>query len=322
MITPAKSVRVAVLLGGVNSEREVSLVSGRRILDALQSLGYNARPVVYEGHLAATVERLRAFELVFIALHGGEGEDGTLQSALDEAGLRYTGSPSAASRLAMDKHSAKQRMLAAGIPTAPWVRLDSGNGPNVLGAAQAGALTNFLSQQGYPVVVKPNGEGSTVGLTIVDDEAGLAPALSLAHEFDQQVLVEAYIPGRELTVTILDQRPLPIVEIEPEHQLYDYDCKYTAGMSAYTVPAQLPLKLAVAIQGAAQRLYAELDCRHYARVDLRLDPKDRFYCLELNTLPGMTDHSLTPMAAAAAGMDFEALLDRIAQLALAESVPA
>ena len=322
MSTAARSVRVAVLLGGVNSEREASLVSGRRIMEALLRLDYAAQPVVYEGQLPATVERLKEFDLVFIALHGGEGEDGTVQSALDAAGLRYTGSPAVASRLAMDKHSAKLRMLVAGIPTAPWVRLELGPGPYLPGATQTAALTNFLSRQGYPVVVKPNGEGSTVGLSIVNDETSLPAALALAREYDEQVLVEAYIPGRELTVTVLDQRPLPIVEIEPRHQVYDYDCKYTAGMSAYTVPAQLPLRLTAAIQGAAQRLYADLGCRHYARIDLRLDPDHRFYCLELNTLPGMTVNSLTPMAALAAGMDFEALLDHIAQLALAESVPA
>ena len=320
MAAPGKPLRIAVLMGGVNSEKEISFHSGQRMVEAVQSLGHDATVVVYEGDLPGTVSALRDHDLVLLALHGGDGEDGTVQTALDEAGLRYTGSPPAASRLAMDKHRAKERMLALGVPTAPWVRLEPGDmGP---GGRPDPALAAFLAAHPYPVVVKPNSEGSTVGLTIAGHPDDLPTALSLAGEFDDQVLVEAYVPGRELTVTVLHQRPLPIVEITPLHQAYDYECKYTEGMSSYSVPADLPLALTVAVQGAAQRLYEGLGCRHYARVDFRLDPRGRFYCLELNTLPGMTSRSLTPMAAKAAGMSFEALIGRIAQLAMADSVPA
>ncbi len=309
-------------MGGVSPEKEVSLASGQRVREALRQLGYVADTVVYEGDIAATIKALRGRELVFIALHGGEGEDGTVQAALDDAGLRYTGSSSAASRLAMDKHHSKERMLAAGLPTPPWVRLQLAGGPIRPGGPHEEALAEFLEPRSYPVVVKPNGQGSTVGLTIVDHYDQLPDALSLAREFDSQVLVEAYIPGQELTVTVLDQRPLPVVEIVPRHATFDYECKYTEGMSTYTVPADLPLELTVAVQDAARRLYDDLGCRHYARIDQRLDPEYRFYCLELNTLPGLTSHSLTPMAAEAAGIPFQALIDRIVRLALADPVPA
>lgn len=309
-------------MGGVSSEKEVSLASGQRVLEALRQLGYAAGIVVYEGDIAATVKALQGRDLVFIALHGGEGEDGTVQAALDDAGLRYSGSSSGASRLAMDKHHSKERMLAAALPTPAWVRLQLAEGPIRPGGPHEEALANFLDQRSYPLVVKPNGQGSTVGLSVVEQYDQLPDALSLAREFDSQVLVEAYIPGRELTVTVLDQRPLPVVEIVPRHPTFDYECKYTEGMSTYTVPAELPLELTVAVQEAAQRLYEDLGCRHYARIDLRLDPEYRFYCLELNTLPGLTAHSLTPMAAEAAGIPFPALIDRITGLALADPVPA
>ncbi len=315
---PASSNRltIAVLLGGTNSECEISLESGRRVLDALHTLDYEAVPVVYEGELAATVVVLQGYDLVFNALHGGDGEDGTVQTAFDRAGIRYTGSRPRASRLAMDKHTSKQRMVTAGIPTVPWVSLTLAGGSSFPRGDSYPALMAFLEEHPFPVVVKPNHEGSTVGLSIVEASTDLDEALLLAGEFGPQVLVETYIPGRELTVSILNQRPLPIVEIVPRHRSYDYECKYSDGMSAYFVPADLPLDLTAAVQDAARRLYEDLGCRHYARVDFRLNPNGNFFCLELNTLPGMTAHSLVPMAAKVVGISFTELIDRIVKLAL------
>ncbi|MFB0515610.1 MAG: D-alanine--D-alanine ligase [Candidatus Neomarinimicrobiota bacterium] len=317
---PASShLTVAVLLGGINSEREISLETGRRVMEALHRLGYEAAPVVYEGNLGDMVAALRGYDLVFNALHGGDGEDGTVQTALDKAGIAYTGSRPRASRLAMDKHASKQRMVAIGIPTTPWVSLMLADGPASSYNSTHPELRTFLEEHPYPVVVKPNHEGSTVGLSIVETRIDLEEALLLAREFGSQVLVESYVPGRELTVAILDQRPLPIVEIVPRHRSYDYECKYTDGMSAYFVPADLPLDVTVAIQEEARRLYEDLGCRHYARADFRFNPEGRFFCLELNTLPGMTSHSLVPMAARAAGISFDKLIDSIIRLALSDS---
>lgn len=314
---PSKmQISIAVLMGGVNSENQVSLESGELIMAALGALGYRVIPLVYEGDLATTIPGLAGCDLVFIALHGGDGEDGTVQAALEKAGLPFTGSRSASSRLAMDKQLSKQYMVRAGITTPAWVKLDLDISARRQHWKEFPALTAFLEEHGLPLVIKPNHEGSTVGLTIVETPGELDQALMLAGEFGRRVLAETYIPGRELTATVLEDVPLPIVEIVPEGGLYDYESKYSDGRSAYFVPADLPLKTAVAIQDAAVKLYCGLGCRHYARVDFRLNPQGEFFCLELNTLPGMTSHSLTPMAAAAVGIDFNGLIERIVQAAL------
>ena len=303
-------------MGGVNSECQVSLESGERILAALTDRGYRAVPLVHEGDLATTVTALAGFDLVFNALHGGDGEDGTVQAALEKAGLAFTGSRSAASRLAMDKQLSKQHMVRAGIPTPAGVNLDLSSTARRQHWKEFPALAALLEEHGLPLVIKPNREGSTIGLSIVETRGDLDQALLLAREFGHRVLVETYIPGRELTATVLDDVPLPIVEIVPQGGLYDYKSKYSDGLSAYFVPADLPLKTAVAIQDAALKLYRELGCRHYARVDFRLTPQGEFFCLELNTLPGMTSHSLTPMAAQVQGIDFPSLVNKIVKLAL------
>jgi D-alanine-D-alanine ligase len=309
-------IRVAVLLGGVNSERDVSMESGQRVIKVLEGHGYESVPVVYEGDLAGTVEVLRSYDLVFNALHGGEGEDGTVQAALDQAGLRYTGSRSRASSLSMDKDASKKIMSATGVPTAPWACLDIEGSSALVRSEDHPELLAFLEDHPYPVVIKPNQEGSTVGLSIVEDPTALDEALALASEFGSKIIAEVYIPGRELTVTVLNERPLPVVEIIPKHKSYDYECKYSDGMSTYHVPAELPLDITSAIQGAAGKLYQELGCRHYARIDFRLNDEGHFFCLELNTLPGMTTHSLTPMAAQAVGIGFAELISIIVNLAI------
>lgn len=308
-------------MGGTNSESAVSLESGKRVMEALDRLGYRAVPLVYEGDLAATTQALIGHDLVFNALHGGDGEDGTVQAALEAARIPFTGSGSQASRLAMDKHEAKKRMVAAGIATPPWVSLMLPDSPADARSEQPPELAAFRDEQPYPLVVKPNHEGSTVGVSIVETSSQLEAALGAVVAFGSQALVEAYVPGRELTVTILDDRPLPIVEIVPKHAFYDYESKYTDGMSEYFVPAELPESTSLAIQDAALSLYEILGCRHYSRVDFRLNPAGEFYCLELNTLPGLTAHSLTPRAADAVDLDFNGLIDQIIKLALATGRP-
>lgn len=307
---------IAVILGGVNSERDVSVESGLRIAETLVSLGNDVTTIFYEGDLNSLVTSVTGYDLVFNALHGGEGEDGTVQQYLDGIGIKYTGSKPHASRLAMDKHRSKQLMLANDVPTPSWLRLLLEKGSELPHLGNHPELSEFLSVNSFPLVVKPNHEGSTVGLTIVHTQEDMAEALLIAREFNSFILVEQYIPGRELTAAILDQEPLPLVEIVPKHQAYDYECKYTDGMSDYFAPAKLSVDISTKIQAAALRLYKELGCRHYARIDFRLNPQGEFFCLECNTLPGMTAHSLVPMAAKAVGITFEQLVEKIMQLAM------
>ncbi len=190
-----------------------------------------------------------------------------------------------------------------------------GESGSSLHSGDSPALTRLLRRRGLPLVIKPNSEGSTVGITIAKSPVEIDMGLALAAEFDSQVVAEVYIPGRELTVTVLDGRPLPVVEIVPKHDFYDYESKYSENMSDYFVPADLPLTLAAGIQDAAARLHDALGCRHYSRTDFRLAPDDRYYCLELNTLPGLTEHSLTPMAAAAVDIGYDQLIEEIMLLA-------
>lgn len=309
-------ITVAVVYGGTNSEKEISLVTGERVLGVLNELGYRTFPYKYDGDLDKLVAAVDHCALVFNALHGGEGEDGTVQAAFEAAGMAYTGSGSAASRLAMDKLASKARMVSIGVPTAPWVGLLVPGPPSQPGKGDYPELERFCREHTYPLVVKPNHEGSTVGLSIVESDKALEQALVAAASFGPQVLVEAYIPGRELTVTILEGQPLPIVEIVPQHAYYDYESKYENGMSEYFVPADVAAETGKSIQAAALKLHEALDCRHYSRADFRLDQDNGYFCLEINTLPGMTTHSLTPMAAAAVGLDFNGLIDKIVKLSL------
>jgi D-alanine-D-alanine ligase len=242
-------------------------------------------------------------DVVFVALHGGAGEDGTLQAVLDLAGVPYTGSGMLASALAMDKHRAKQIFAAAGIPVAPGVLLrDSGDpiDPRGLG--------------GYPLVVKPNRQGSSVGVHVVEREAGLPAALEDAFSYGE-VLVEKFIPGRELTVAVLGGEPLPVVEIVTDEGFYDYRHKYTRGHTRYEVPASLDPETAVRLGDLGAAAFTSLGCSGVARVDFRLDPENRPFCLEVNTVPGMTETSLVPMAAREGGIDYRALVDHLVTLA-------
>ena len=337
---------IVVLMGGTSAEREISLRTGSGIARALRARGHEvtaidaangavllpgtetqaaALPPDAEapdaGTLAPTRRKntsildsasLRDAELVFIALHGGAGEDGTIQALLDLTGKTYTGSGMLASAMAMDKAVSKRIFEHAGIPTPAWrlYRRREGKTPDAEAVQAVG---------GFPVVVKPNDEGSTFGLSIVHDAAALVPAYAEALRYSDQVLLEAFIPGRELTVAVLGEQVLPVVEIRPRSGLYDYESKYTAGKSEYFCPADLPDAKTREVQELSQRACRALDTQGVARVDFRLAPDGTPYCLEVNTIPGMTPTSLVPMAAKAIGMSFEDLCERIAALALDRS---
>ncbi len=339
--------KITVLMGGTSAERDVSLASGVRVAEALRSYGHEVLSVdTAHGILSAsdeqallsgkivktippdvqalvrlnaqlpgTLRSLPQTDVVFLALHGGQGEDGTLQALLDLTGVPYTGSGHLASALAMDKDLSKHLFRAGGVPTADW-RMAPVPGS---GRREAGSGTfpaEIERQLGLPVVVKPSKQGSTVGLSIVREIGALWDAIEEAAKYDDEVMVEQFIPGRELTVGILGDEALPVGEIIPVHEIYDYECKYTSGMAREIFPADLTAEETRTIQDLAQRAFRALKLRGYARIDFRMSPDGVFYCLEANTLPGMTALSLIPQAAAAAGISFPELCDRIVRLAL------
>jgi len=359
-----KPMNIAVLLGGYSAERDVSLASGLRIAEALRGLGHtvtcvdpaavDARGVLgraEEARLVAagvgttppSLEALaglgygqkgirpdlanwpavRDAAVCFLALHGGQGEDGTLQALLDMAGVRYTGSGHLASAIAMDKHLSKVLFRAAGVGTADWRMAPRAAATD--GAARARFCGEVVNALGLPVIVKPSKQGSSVALTVVREAAALWPAVDLAFRYDDAVMVEQFVAGRELTVGILGDptdpaSAMPVIEIIPQHEVYDYECKYTAGMAEERV-ADLAAAEAAEVQRQARLAFAALGLGGYARVDFRMDAAGAFYCLEANTLPGMTALSLIPQAAAAAGILFPALCERIVALAAAPRTP-
>ncbi|HVE79525.1 MAG TPA: D-alanine--D-alanine ligase [Gemmatimonadaceae bacterium] len=330
--------KITVLLGGVSSERDVSLASGVRIAQALRSRGHQvtavdtARGVLDEAGERAllvgdtmktrppsldqlealsrtalspalgTLPAIRQADVIFLALHGGQGEDGTIQALLDLVGVTYTGSGHLGSALAMDKDLAKHLFRASGVGTADWL----------MAPVTVDQVERTL---GLPVVVKPSKQGSTVGLTLVKERAQIAAAIAEARKYDDEVMIERFVPGRELTVPVIGGRAFPVGEIFPKHEIYDYECKYTKGMAVEEFPAKLTPEQTAEVQRQALAAFAALKLRGYARIDFRLAPDGRFYCLEANTLPGMTELSLVPQSAAAAGVSFPELCERIALLA-------
>jgi len=336
-------VKITVLMGGTSAERDVSIASGLRIAAALRSRGHDVtsldtamgvidtaaeRELMAAGvrqappdleSLAAMSQRslspslgtlpaVRQADVVFLALHGGQGEDGTLQALFDLCGVRYTGTGQLGSALAMDKDLSKRLFRDNGVGTAEWL----------MAPATAADVRDRL---GFPVVVKPSKQGSTVGLTLVRDAAGLGPAIAEALKYDDEVMLEQFIRGRELTVGILGNEALPIGEIIPKHELYDYECKYTKGMAVEEFPARLDPAVTARVQDQALLAFRALKLRGYARIDFRLDDSGGCFCLEANTLPGMTETSLIPQAAAAAGISFPELCERIVRLATTEGRP-
>lgn len=325
--------RLTVLLGGTSSERNVSLASGLRMAAALREAGHEVRlldpatgPIdgatetawrersvgvappspeelaaLKANDLTPTLPThvlVRDAECVVLALHGGQGEDGTVQALLDVAGVPYTGSGAMATAIAMDKDMTKRILVHAGVPTAHW-RMTP-----VAAEVAIGAL-------GLPLIVKPNREGSTVGLTIVKERDQFDGAVAEALRFDREVMCETFVPGRELTVPVLAGEALPVGEIIPVKEIYDYECKYTPGMAREEFPANLSPEMTATVQRYAERAYAALKLRGCARIDFRLTPEGTLACLEANTLPGMTALSLVPQSAAAAGVSFVEFCDRL-----------
>ena len=290
---------IGVLCGGPSAEREISLRSGQAVWRALSDLGYAPRlfDVRTADDCTAIVGAI-GIRTAFVALHGPFGEDGTVQGILESLGVAYTGSGVAASRLAMDKSAAKLRMTAAGIPVP--------QGYTVPSTGQAA-----LDGLGFPLVVKPARQGSSIGLTIIEAAAAWPSALAEAGRYDTLVVCEEYVAGMELTVGILDQQPLPVVQVVPQRRFYDYVAKYTPGMTQYLVPAPLTPSAAEQVQAVALQAHRALGCHGFSRVDLILSPDRGPIVLEVNTIPGLTATSLLPKAAAAAGLSFPHLCERL-----------
>jgi D-alanine-D-alanine ligase len=288
------------MLGGPSAEREVSLRSGAAVAQALRSLGH----VVHEVDPAADNWALPSgTAVVFLALHGTYGEDGTVQRKLESLGVPYTGCDPEASRVGFDKLLTKERCVAAGVPTARFALIESTNASWPIGWDP-------------PVVLKPVRQGSSVGLQFVERVGDWSKALAEAMRFDSQVLMEEKISGRETTVGILADRPLPVVEVRPKTGVYDYQTKYTAGTTEYLCPAPFDKATTVRIQAAAMGAFEAIGGRDYARVDVMVRADGEPVVLEVNTLPGMTETSLLPKAAAAAGIGYAELCQRMVDLAL------
>jgi D-alanine-D-alanine ligase len=249
------------------------------------------------------LDEVRSASLLFLVLHGRQGEGGRLQSMLEMAGVRYVGSDSVGSLLAMDKDVTKRLLVHAGVPTPPWRMWP--------------ASRVEIEALGLPLIVKPSREGSTIGLTVLHDLDGLEAAVDHALRSDDEVLLEAFVDGREFTVGVLDDQALTVGEIVPRNEVFDYECKYTPGMSEETFPAPIDAALTETLRSMAARVHRALKLRDFSRVDFRVDREGRPWCLEANTLPGMTATSLLPQSAAAAGIPFDELCDRMCRMALA-----
>ena len=291
-----KPKKIAVLMGGPGEEKDVSLKSGEAIKKALNHNGYDVTSIILDAKLEKLVKELLSVDLVFLGLHGNIGENGTIQGFLDALGIIYTGSGPLSSAICMDKNISKIIAKNNGIMTPKWTLCHT-------------AIHD--AKMNYPVIVKPNGQGSTVGLQIAHNESELKPALEYAFNYDNSVLVEEYIQGRELTVMLIDGKAQPVCEIIPSHEFYDYECKYTAGMSKYICPAEIDDNISNYVKKISENLFDLLKCENYSRADFRMDDQNKFWFLEMNTLPGMTDTSLAPMSALAAGISFNELIDKI-----------
>jgi len=331
--------RITVLTGGATSERAVAFASASQIVAALRGRKHDVQVIDLAGSLLderaeqellggvvgltppsvdALAERerrmlseelgelvpVRNADVLFLAVHGGALEGGTLQAVLDVVGVPYTGSGPLASALAMDKDLSKRLFRAAGVPVPAWFMAPPSVGPEDVSTAL-----------GWPVIVKPSKQGSSVGLTLVKKAQDLGDAFTLARRYDDEVMAEQFIPGTELTVGVLGDVPLPVGQIVPKHELFDYETKYTPGMSDETFPAKIDTLLARQLQEYALMAHRALKLSGYSRIDFRVSPEGDIFCLEANSLPGMTRTSLFPQAAQAAGIPFPELCERIASLA-------
>ncbi|MFH0840193.1 MAG: D-alanine--D-alanine ligase [Candidatus Omnitrophota bacterium] len=303
MYNPKGFGKVAVLAGGPSSERAISIRSGRAVYKALKKAGCD---VVWEDLTGVGVKRVMnklSADLVFLALHGRFGEDGTIQKVLENMGFPYTGSGVTASKLALDKIASKKIFEKRGIPVPPYRILDRRNAKKAKG---------FL----YPLVVKPQNEGSSIGLSIVKRNEELNDAFKRAFRYSDKIIVERFIEGREITVGILDEKPLPVIEIVPGRDFYDFYAKYKDKKTEYMVPASLPRHIYKRAQKLGLLAHKALRCRDFSRVDMILSERGDIFVLEVNTIPGLTTRSLLPKAAGSAGIRFDELCMKLLELAL------
>jgi D-alanine-D-alanine ligase len=277
----------------------VSLESGKAISTACKSLGHDVVELDPKNGIDSLFSDIEPLDLIINGLHGGDGENGVIQGFLQSIGKRFTGSQNESSAICMDKRVSKALVHRKKILTPNWISIDK---------EEEIPMDHGIK---YPLIVKPNDQGSTIGLTIVKNDKELEGAVNLARKYTNIVLVEAFVSGREITVTIIGNKAYPIVEIMPSNDLYDYECKYTKGMTTYLCPANLTNELTLKIQNIAFNIYKLLGCRHYSRVDFILDEVLNPWFLEVNTLPGMTETSLIPKSVHASGMDFKMLIKTI-----------
>ncbi|MFQ5454640.1 MAG: D-alanine--D-alanine ligase [Nitrospirota bacterium] len=293
--------RIAVLMGGRSAEREISIRSGTAVKGALERMGYNVIAIDVDKDI---VERLKGHnvEIAFISLHGKGGEDGTIQGLLELLSIPYTGSGVLASAIGMDKLMTKKIAAYHKIPTPDFFALNK---------REWETINKLPGDIKYPVVIKPSSQGSTLGISIVREDSELSSSIEDAFTYDDEIIIEQYIDGREITVGILNDNPLPVIEIIPEKGFYDFTAKYTEGKSRYIIPADLPDGIYRKVQGLALLFYQVLGCRGAARVDFRIDTELRPYLLEINTIPGMAESSLLPKSAKKAGVNYERLVEMI-----------
>lgn len=285
--------RVAVLFGGTSAERQISLISGQAVLSALLSAGVQAEAFDPKDR---SIDELRGFDRAFIVLHGRGGEDGTIQGALELMGLPYTGSGVLASALGMDKARTKQLWLGCGLPTPAYRRLSAESD-----------WADVVAELGLPVMIKPAHEGSSIGMCKVERVEDLPKAYANAAEYDSEVIAESWITGSEYTIVILADRALPVIRLKTDHGFYDFDAKYQANDTQYLIPCGLTQAQEAELQQTALTAFRAVGATGWGRIDAMMDEQGRFWLLEVNTVPGMTDHSLVPMAAAAEGTSFRDL---------------
>lgn len=302
--------KVGVILGGPSSERDISIRSGKAISNALRNCGYTVVEIGENGPIEEGI-LTSGIDIAFIALHGGYGEDGTIQKFLEDTGIPYTGSGPLASKRALDKSIAKRIFLENGIPTPEYVLVEPNDFTMDLDSIKTEIKNNFS----FPVVVKPVDEGSSIGLSIVKEEDQLKDALFKAKKYNKRIIIERYIPGKEITVGILGDASLAVVQIVPKKGHYSYDAKYTPGMTDYIFPAKLPSDIYRQVQFLGLSAHNALGCRDFSRVDMRLHPNGRPWVLEVNTIPGFTETSLLPKSAMAVRIGFEELCERILEMA-------
>ncbi len=300
------SIKIGVIAGGTSAEREVSLSTGKGIYQSLLTMGYNTSFIDFKNY---PMDMLKSIDIAFIALHGKYGEDGTVQGLLELLRIPYTGSGVLASAIAMDKIFSKKIFYNENILTPDYKEVSN----KTFFSSMEEIKADVLNRIGYPVIVKPSRGGSTIGVTIVNEEKKLEEAIRTALIYDSKVLVEKFISGKLLTVSIIGDEPisLPIIEIKPKSGFYDYQAKYTAGFTDYIVPAELDTETSHKISKIAENCFVSLDCSGYARVDFIMSDDKKLYALEVNTIPGMTPTSLVPKAAFECGLSYDLLVEII-----------